>query len=56
MVQCKIQFDAKDIPIAIGDVTIKPGNIIVADGDGVIVVPRKHDHSSKKSLHPDIYI
>ena len=41
MVQCKIQFDAKDIPIAIGGVTIRPGDIIVADGDGVIVVPRK---------------
>jgi len=41
MVQCKIQFDAKDIPVAIGGVTIRPGDIIVADGDGVIVVPRK---------------
>ncbi len=41
MVQCKIQFDAKDIPIAIGGVTIFPGDVIVADGDGVIVVPRK---------------
>jgi len=41
MVQCKIQFDQKDIPVAIGGVTINPGDIIVADGDGVIVVPRK---------------
>ena len=41
MVQCKIQYDAKDIPIAIGGVTIYPGDIIVADNDGVIVVPRK---------------
>ena len=41
MVQCKIQFDAKNIPIAIGGTTIFPGDIIVADGDGVIVVPRK---------------
>ena len=41
MVQCKIQFDAKNVPVAIGGVTIYPGNVIVADGDGVIVVPRK---------------
>ncbi|MCL1844594.1 MAG: RraA family protein [Defluviitaleaceae bacterium] len=40
MVQCKIQFDAKDVPIAIGGVTISPGDIIVGDGDGVIAVPR----------------
>lgn len=41
MVQCKIQFDQKDVPVAIGGTTIFPGDIIVADGDGVIVVPRK---------------
>jgi len=41
MVQCKIQFDAKDIPVAIGGTTIFPGDVIVADGDGVIAVPRK---------------
>ncbi|MCL2356129.1 MAG: RraA family protein [Defluviitaleaceae bacterium] len=40
MVQCKIQFDAKDIPVAIGGVTVFPGDVIVADGDGVISVPR----------------
>jgi len=28
------------IPIKIGDVTIKPGDLIVGDGDGVVVVPR----------------
>jgi len=41
MVQCKIQFDQKDVPVNIGGVTVKPGDIIVADGDGVIIVPRK---------------
>jgi len=41
MVQCKIQFDQKDVPVNIGGVTVFPGDIVVADGDGVIVVPRK---------------
>lgn len=41
MVQGRIQFDAKDIPVAIGGVTVRPGDIVVADGDGIIVVPRR---------------
>ena len=41
MDQARIRYLEKDIPIAIGGVAIYPGDIIVADGDGVIVVPRK---------------
>ena len=41
MVQARIQFDAKDVPVAIGGVTVYPGDVVIADGDGVIVVPRK---------------
>lgn len=41
MDQCRIRFIDKDIPIAIGGVAIYPGDVVVADNDGVIVVPRK---------------
>ncbi len=41
MDQARIRFADKDVPIAIGGVAIYPGDIVVADGDGVIVVPRK---------------
>jgi regulator of RNase E activity RraA len=41
MVQARLQFDASNIPIAIGGVQIRPGDMVVADGDGVIVVPRE---------------
>jgi 4-hydroxy-4-methyl-2-oxoglutarate aldolase len=41
MVQGRVQFDAKDVPVAVGGVTVRPGDVVVADGDGVIVVPRK---------------
>jgi regulator of RNase E activity RraA len=41
MDQARIRFIEKDIPIAIGGVAVYPGDVVVADGDGVIVVPRK---------------
>jgi 4-hydroxy-4-methyl-2-oxoglutarate aldolase len=41
MVQGRLQYDNCDITISVGGVTINPGDIIVADGDGVIVVPQK---------------
>jgi regulator of RNase E activity RraA len=40
MVQGRLQFDAHDIPVNVGGVLVTPGDIVVADGDGVIVVPR----------------
>ncbi len=44
MVQARLQFDAMDVPVAVGGVVICPGDVVVADGDGVIVVPRKMAH------------
>lgn len=41
MNQGRIRFDAKDVPVNIGGVVIRPGDVVVADGDGVVVVPRK---------------
>ena len=41
MDQGRIRYIEKDIPIAIGGVAIYPGDVVVADGDGVIIVPRK---------------
>jgi regulator of RNase E activity RraA len=40
MVQGRLRFDAKDVPVSVGGVTVRPGDIVVANGDGVIVVPR----------------
>jgi len=41
MDQARIRYIEKDIPVGIGGVAIYPGDVVVADGDGVIVVPRK---------------
>jgi len=41
MDQARIRYIEKNIPIAIGGVAIYPEDLIVADNDGVIVVPQK---------------
>jgi 4-hydroxy-4-methyl-2-oxoglutarate aldolase len=40
MVQGRLQFDATDIPVVVNNVLVHPGDVVVADGDGVIVVPQ----------------
>lgn len=48
MDQARIRYIDKDCPIAIGGVAIYPGDVIVADHDGVIVVPRKDAYNVAK--------
>lgn len=53
----RLQFDNMNIPVNIEGVLIKPGDIIVADGDGVVVVPREKAYEvatyARKELEND---
>lgn len=55
MDQARARFDRKDIPVAIGGVSVYPGDVIVADGDGVIVVPRGIARDVAKYAHQELY-
>jgi len=37
----RLELDAADVPINCGGVLVRPGDVIVADGDGVICVPKE---------------
>ena len=41
MVQGRLRFNAQDIPVVVGGVLVQSGDLIVADGDGIIAVPRE---------------
>ena len=53
MVQGRLEFDAKDIPVSVGGVQVRPGDIIVADGDGVIAVPLEIAETVAQHAHAE---
>jgi len=38
----RCELDATQVPVNIGGVMVRPGDLVVADGDGVVVVPIEH--------------
>ncbi|TFV70584.1 RraA family protein [Blastococcus sp. CT_GayMR20] len=42
MLQGRVELDSTDVPVNIGGVLVRPGDVIVADGDGAICVPIEH--------------
>ena len=54
MVQGRVQFDAYDIPVEVGGFLVNPGDMVVADGDGVIVVPQDIARDVAKYAHQEL--
>ncbi|HEQ72361.1 MAG TPA: RraA family protein [Spirochaetia bacterium] len=41
MVQGRLQYESHNKPVTVGGVEVSPGDVVMADGDGVVVVPEK---------------
>jgi len=36
----RVQLDAVNVPVSLGDIRVEPGDIVIGDADGVVVVPK----------------
>lgn len=45
------EVESVNKPVVIGGVTVFPGDVVVADGDGVVVVPRQHAVAVAETAH-----
>lgn len=39
----RVQVEATNVPVNIGDARVKPGDLLRGDADGVVVLPREHE-------------
>lgn len=39
----RVQVDAEQVPVTIGQARVQPGDLLRGDADGVVVIPRSHE-------------
>lgn len=44
----RVQVDGMNIPVSMGDVQVKPGDILLGSDDGIVVVPREKEEEILK--------
>ena len=45
----RVQAEAYNIAVALGEVRVEPGDLVLGDADGVIIVPRAREHEVLES-------
>lgn len=48
------ELESVNRPIVVGGVLVMPGDVVVGDGDGVIIVPRKHAETVARFAHAEL--
>jgi len=41
----RVQVEARDVSVNIGDARVRPGDLLRGDADGVLVIPREHEEA-----------
>ncbi|GAB3462096.1 4-carboxy-4-hydroxy-2-oxoadipate aldolase/oxaloacetate decarboxylase [Streptomonospora sediminis] len=54
MVQGRVEFDATQVPVNVGGVLVRPGDVIVADYDGVVAVPAEYAEQVAKYARQEL--
>jgi regulator of RNase E activity RraA len=54
MVQGRVEFHSMEEPVVVGGVKVHPGDMVVADGDGVVVVPREAAADVARYAHQEL--
>ena len=39
----RVQMIGVEVPVTVGQVRVRPGDILVGDGDGIVVVPQERE-------------